>query len=292
MAQDRFIQPEVIDGEVGVTIDYTPGKTTAIDLLSGAMRFIESLDKLDKALLSSVDTRLEPVAILNDVQHSSLKLMLARALKSIPDDEIKNLEWKKWIGKLLVNGKHAFLGKLNADAPEIALEIERLSADYAKAPGSFAPYHPPRLTDVMEALDLVRAARAAIPDAVLVQTELGDIFLPRIDVLSDTEDASVTDELTNAGIEIFKIKSTDMLGEAQWLVLRNQRVTRVDMLHRGFVEKYHQREIALLPGDALRCKFEETIRYDATGKEISRSIRVIEVLNIISPSVQKILPGV
>jgi hypothetical protein len=285
-SSDRFLPPEVVEGEIGLTIDYKAGQTPAVALLSGAMRFIEALDKLDKALLSSVDSHLEPVAILNDVQHSSLRLMLVRALRSLPDESIHDLEWKKWIGTLLVAGKHALLGKIDADAPEVAIEIDRLSANYANAPGSLAPYRPPRLPDVINALEDVRMARAAIPDAVTVQTELGDVLLPAIDLVRADAESTVQDEITNSGVEIFKVKSPDMLGTAQWTVLRNSRNTRVDMLHRGFLDRYHQREVSLLPGDALRCKFEETIRYDAAGQEISRSIAIIEVIEILRPPVQ------
>jgi hypothetical protein len=291
MTQDHFLPLEIIEGEIGLTIDYRAGQTPAIEVLSGAMRFIEALDRLDKALLSSVDTSLEPVSILNDVQHSSLKLLLARALKSIPDDAIKNLEWKKWIGTLLVKGKYCLLGKIGADTPEIARELENLSLDYREAPGVLAPYHPPRLPDVLEALEDVQAARAAISCPVTVQTELGNIELEVLPALSQDEIGVVESVITNRGEEIFKVKSPDMLGEAQWTVLRNNRNTRVDMLHRGFVESYHKREVSILPGDALRCRFEETIRYDATGQEIDRKLVIIEVIGVITPPVQGRLPA-
>ncbi|MDR3351842.1 MAG: hypothetical protein LBO00_02260 [Zoogloeaceae bacterium] len=78
---ENFLPTEIIEGEIGLIIDYRAGQTPAIDVLSGAMRFIEALDVLDKALLSSVDTSLEPVSILNDVQRSSLKFLLARLEK-------------------------------------------------------------------------------------------------------------------------------------------------------------------------------------------------------------------
>jgi hypothetical protein len=260
-------------------------------VLTGAMRFIEALDKMDKALLSSVNTTLEPVSVLNDVQRSSLKLLLARALKSLPDDAIKNLEWKKWAGALLVKGKYRLLKRIGEDAPEIARELENLSADYANAPDAMFAYHPPRLPDILEALEDVQSARAALSCPVTVQTELGNVDLEALPAPPQADLTSVESSITNHGEEIFKVKSPDMLGEAQWTVLRNNRNTRVDMLHRGFIERYHRREVSLLPGDALRCRFEETIRYDATGQEIDRKLSIVEVVDVMTPPVQERFSG-
>lgn len=74
---DRQLDQEPVEGEIGLVIDYTPGQSRALDVLSGAMALISSLDALDSALLSSISTELEPVSILNDVQHSSMKMLLA-----------------------------------------------------------------------------------------------------------------------------------------------------------------------------------------------------------------------
>jgi len=55
------------------------------------------------------------------------------------------------------------------------------------------------------------------------------------------------------------------------------------MLHRSWLERYQRREISILPGDTLKCRFEETVSYDAGGNEIRRAVAIIEVLEVISP---------
>lgn len=106
---NRDLEPEIVEGEIGLVINYIPGVAYATDVLSGALELIKSLDGLDRALLSTIDTHLEPASILNDVQHSSLKVLLARGLKSIPDASINDLSWKKWVGGLLLKGKYLLL---------------------------------------------------------------------------------------------------------------------------------------------------------------------------------------
>lgn len=288
-SMDRQLDSESVEGEIALVISYQPGKSEALGVLAGAMRLIESLDKLDRCLLSSVDSNLEPVSILNDVQHSSLKVLLARALRKLPDEHIATLDWKKWLGALLVKGKHKLLQKIDADAPEVRRVLSELEEDYKAAPGGLIGYTPPTVADVQDALDEVSKARASLPgQRVTVQTEFGDIELAEVFSLETTPPQDGPQQtLTNQGIEFFKVKAPDMLGAAQWQVLRNGRNMRVDMLHQQWVDAYHSRKFSILPGDSLKCRFEESVTYDASGNELARTLAVIEVLEIISPPVQQ-----
>lgn len=282
----RELGVEEVEGEIGIVIDYEPGKAQAIDVLQGAMNLIAALDSLDKTLLSSVDTSLEPVSILNDVQHSSLKILLKRALKSVPDDLLATGDWKLWLGALLVKGKYLLLEKLDADAPEIQKALEQLEPEYRAAPGRLVGYRPPAVADVRAALDGVAKARATLPnERVTIQTEYGDVRLDDVcaDVQADT--AQVDESLTviNKGVEYFKVKSTDMLGHSQWTVLRNGRQTKVTILHESWLRRYQQRAFNIAPGDSLAAAFEETVRYDSERNEVDRTLSIIEVLDVISP---------
>lgn len=286
---DRHLGIESVEGEIALVIAYQPGKSEALSVLAGAMRLIEALDTLDRCLLSSVDSSLEPVSILNDVQHSSLKVLLARALRKVPDEHLASLDWKKWVGGLLIKGKHKLLQIVDADAPEVRRVLAELEPDYRTAPGGLIGYTPPTVTDVREALDGVAKARASLPgQRVTVQTEFGDIELteaasPAAAAAADGPQQTIT----NSGIEFFKIKAPDMLGSSQWTVLRNNRSTRVDMLHQRWLDDYHARQHSILPGDSLKCQFEEAVTYDAAGNEIDRRLSVIEVLEVITPPVQQ-----
>ena len=146
------------------------------------MGMIQALDCLDAALLSSVDTSLEPVSVLNDIQHSSLK-MLHRALRNAPDQLLGNLDWKKWVGDLRVKSKYKLLQKLDADAPDVQKTLVQLEEDYKSAsPGLFG-HKMPIVSDVMDARDNVARVRAALPgQLVQIQTELGDIYTPETEL--------------------------------------------------------------------------------------------------------------
>lgn len=286
---ERVLESQTVEGEIGLVIDYEPGKTLAIDVLQAAMGMISALDQLDATLLSSVNTSLQPVSVLNDVQHSSLKMLLTRALRNAPDELIQNLDWKKWVGGILIKGKYKLLQNLDADAPEIRTILIDLEDDYKASPVGLLGYTPPTVSDVREALDGVIKARAALPGQRMeVQTELGDVVIPEVaEPPEPLLNAEPQHSVTNTGVEYFKIKSPDMLGSSQWQVLRNGRSTRVDMLHQGWLEAYHNREFSILPGDSLKCVFEETITYDANGNELERKLAIVEVQEVISPPTQR-----
>lgn len=284
---DRQLNSQLVEGEIGLIIDYVPGKSGALEILSGAMALVQSLDTLDRALLSTIDTELEPVSMLNDVQHSSLKMLLARVLKSVPDEHLNSLEWKKWIGGLLVKGKHALLQKLDADAPQIEITLKELDSEYRSAP-LLLGYEPPKVSKVKAALQEVLHARNSIKDhSVTVQTELGDISLGLGVEDPLIIDASVVKTITNKGREFLKVRYPDMLGQAQWTVLRGGRNIRVEILHQAWLNEYHARALTLLPGDSIDCSFEESIDYDSQSNEVDRKISIIEVHNVISPPQQQ-----
>src|SRR5690625_702079 len=288
---ERVLATEKVEGEIGVVIDYAPGETHAINVLQAAMEMVQALDGLDAALLSSIDTSLEPVSVLNDVQHSSLKILLARVLKKVPDELVSTLDWKVWVGNILVKGKYLLLQKLDADAPDVQRVLDGLSDDYKAPSGMLVDFSPPSVSDVMDALDGVSKARNSISGhAVIVETAMGDVSLPDLSALDIVPDEKgETHEVKNSGIEYFKIKSPDMLGSSQWTVHRNKRAVKVEMLHKGWLDAYHNREFVLLPGDSLRCRVEERILYDQNGTEIERKLSVVEVLGIMSPPSQNSL---
>lgn len=285
---DRILEPQNIEGEIGLVIDYEPGITLAVDVLQAAMEMVGALDRLDSALLSSVNSSLQPVSVLNDIQHSSIKMLLTRALKNAPDELISNLDSKKWVGGILLKGKYRLLQNLEADAPQVNAVLRDMAADYQAAPAGLIGYSTPKVSEVLDALDGVVQARAALPGQRMeVQTELGDVIIPFAQKREERSvNASPQHSVTNTGVEFFKIKSPDMLGSAQWQVIRNGRTTRVDLLHQKWLEAYQMREFSLLPGDSLKCEFEETISYDRDGNEVERHLAIIQVLQVISPPVQ------
>lgn len=279
---------ETVEGEIGLVIDYEPGKSEALIVLQSAMRLIQGLDALDHALLSSIDSSLEPVSILNDVQHSSLKMLLKRALRAIPDEALGSLEWKTWVGGLLVKGKHNLLEKIDATADDIQNTLNNLKPDYLNAPNTTAGYEPPKLEDTLSALNQIKSARATLPHSkVVIQTDLGDVNLPYIEAEYTVESITSKTSFKSTGRDLFKVKSPDMLGNAQWKVKHAGKSVDVKITHEAWLDEYHARRINISPHDSLDADFEQEITYDDYQVEVCNTITLTYIHRVVLPPENK-----
>ncbi len=283
---ERKLETEVIEGEIAIVIKYNAGESSAIDVLQGAMNIINALDGLDKVLLKGVDSNLEPVSILNDVQHSSLKLLLARALKKIPDEHINNLDWKKFVGSLLVNGKHRLISKLEANEQEISTILDNIGKDYVNIPGSGLNYDKPDVKEINKAIKQFKNACSGMENQeITIQSELGDIVLKDVEPVNIEAGKDVdTQIITNIGQEIFKIKAIDMIGKSKWKLLRNKETINVAINDSEWLNEFLNRKYALLPGDSIKCEYKEEIYYDKSHNETNRQLTITKILEIIHPS--------
>ncbi|MDH4162757.1 MAG: hypothetical protein OEW15_08705 [Nitrospirota bacterium] len=235
----RDLPVESIEGEIALIIQYQPGKSEAAKILQGALQMVHSFDYVDHSLLSSIDTTLEPVSILNDVQHSSLKLLLARGLRNVPDELIKNPDWKKWLGALLVKGKHKLLEKYDSDRDGIESVINELKPLYESTPTKMIGYEPPSVDEVSVALNQVKAARALLPDSnVTFQTELGDIPIPLVKVDSSVIVSAVVREVSTPSIipnAMLLIESVVFKDGNKWRVSDGNHSFNVSLLDDNFI---------------------------------------------------------
>ena len=182
-------------------------------------------------------------------------------------------------------GKYYLLSKLDADAPELQITLAKLEPMYRSSP-TLVGYEPPKVKDVRAALQMVSHARTELMHRVVVQTEMGDVELSGRPETPDSKDTGAVRFNTNTLRETLKVRSPDMLGKAQWTVMRGGRQTRVEILHEQWLTQYQLREVALAPGDSLDCTFQETVSYDAQNNELDRKISIIEVHAIVVPPYQ------
>ena len=67
---------------------------------------IETCQFIDNSLVNVVDSNIEPILLLEDVESGSIKVWLKSLLKAIPDDSLYNIDWKPIIGQYLVRAKY------------------------------------------------------------------------------------------------------------------------------------------------------------------------------------------
>ena len=76
---------------------------------------IDGFAQLDEAVADSVDVKLQPLMVLEDIKAGSIRVFLSSLLKKIDDEGLKQGEIKKAIGPALVDAKYAAIDWLDKD---------------------------------------------------------------------------------------------------------------------------------------------------------------------------------
>lgn len=109
---------------------------------------IGALQELDKILLQAVDPIFEVELLLDDVEIGSIRTILKTFIKSLPDEGLLNLDYKRILGQYLVNCKYVLLkwldGKyevngrsdLNKVITELFKEAEKVKVTAIPAPAT------------------------------------------------------------------------------------------------------------------------------------------------------------
>jgi len=92
-----------------IHIEFDPTAPNPERIFESIAKLIKSFQEIDCHLINCVDTNIEPILVLEDIEKGSIKVWIAQILKELPDHALADGDWKKVLGKFLVQGKHSFL---------------------------------------------------------------------------------------------------------------------------------------------------------------------------------------
>ena len=104
--------PEKLQVDYCLEIDFKKGTECPSRVFRTLHETIDALQLIDKHLIGSIDVRIEPVLLLEDIEGGSVKTWLATSLQAVPDDAIYHLDWKPIVGSLLLKGKYNLINFL------------------------------------------------------------------------------------------------------------------------------------------------------------------------------------
>jgi hypothetical protein len=70
---------------------------------------IRALQRLDATLVEAIDSKIEPLMVLEEIESGSLVVWLKNILTATDDEALKKLDWKPAVGKYLVRAKHVYI---------------------------------------------------------------------------------------------------------------------------------------------------------------------------------------
>jgi hypothetical protein len=270
------------------------GEKSPVDAFNQMKEIFKTLSSLDNTFLSSIDNGIEASYAIQSIEFSSIKTRIAQIIREIPDEAIKELEWKKIIGHFLVNIKYLVLKYLDDNqAIEGKDELEQLSKRLESEKLKTLNKHGYIITEV-NSYKLVNVLEQVVVTAAKLKD--GE----RIEYKSAAGNAQITNKITfnkakvlwelgdtasvNETIEVLKIKRIDLLSNnGNWSFMLGGKPIDVRITDQDWLDKYHARDYPLLPEDSLKVKLKVSYVNNKDGKIVKPTYEVVKVIDIIYP---------
>lgn len=288
--------PEPPRADFAFYIDFKRGEGSASRVFSATHDFIRACERLDRELVTSIDTSIETVMVLEDIEAGSLKIWLRNILHATDDQALKELDWKPAVGKYLVRAKHLVLRWIETedaprDLPTLGREIQRLASetDVRHLP-DYTPVSPAALINAVRDFEgvkdhLVEGDKASmiIPDEGVAEFNL----TIRLDI-EDIEALAVRETLTHSVPSmVLIVKKPDYLGISMWELRHGRRSITARIEHEKWLREFQSRQVDVRPGDALLCRVRIEMNYGHDNELISEKYYVEEVHQILENQYQQ-----
>ena len=262
-------------------------------IFDAASELIDGFEHLDEAVAGSVDVKLQPTMILEDIKAGSIRVLLSSLLKKIDDEGLRQGELKRAIGPALVDAKYAAIGWLDKDqetATKDAIKLRDTLRQLAATSdlrhlGDYAPIHEAKLVASLSSLQ--EAKRLLGPkDKLMLEAPGHKTYTVDLTKTWDPSEVisldTTTTEKHSEGEIILTIRKPDMVGNSKWLFSRGKFPVSAKITDEEWLARFHDRKVkGLHSGDAMRCKVKFTYFFDDKGNMIDEQIEITKVLEII-----------
>ncbi len=274
-----------------IKIDYESGREQPSLIFKTMYDVIESFQYVDKCVINIFPTKIESNYLLKNIEVGSIKTIISTVLKSIDDDALKNLEWKKIIGSFLVKAKHKILEKIdNKEEFTDINQVKELSNDILILAENTGILTFPTYTSIPQKLLLNSILRlnSSIKylnpeEQVYLISDEGEVKINKSFIISEEiiEDL-LTKETQTFTIElILRIKKPDYIGTSMWDVQCNNKIIPVKIIDYEWLNKFQNRKIDVLPGDSIRAIVETTYFYGYDYSLVNEHYVVTNIIEVI-----------
>jgi hypothetical protein len=285
-------RPEVPKADFAFEIDFQRGIGPASRVFAATHDFIRACEKLDAELVQSIDSNIETVLVLEDIQEGSIKTWLRSLLVAVDDDALKTLDWKPQVGKYLVRAKYAILRFTDDDSgdrslPALREEIRRIASDTdVRHLPDYSPPSPRALIDAVRDFQgvkarLVEGDRARFVSDVEGASEWKFNLTVRMP-LESIEDLAVARTIEVPSSEmILPVKKPDYLGDSKWGLRHGKRNIEAKIEDQDWLRRFQNRVEDVRPGDALRCLVRIEYLYGHDNELLNERYTVLDILEVL-----------
>lgn len=273
-------------------IDFVRGVGPASRVFAATHDFIKACEALDAELVKSIDSSIETVMVLEDIQEGSIRTWLRSALVAADDDALKSLDWKPQVGKYLVRAKYAVLQFIDDEAapmnlPALREQIRQIAADTDVR--HLPDYSPPSPRSLIGAVRDFQGVKDRLVDGDKARFLPDMVDLPAWEFnlsfrmpVENIEDLAVARTITVPSSEmILPVKKPDYLGDSKWQLRHGQRNIEAKLEHSDWLRRFQNREVDVRPGDALRCKVQIEYLYGHDNELINERYTILEIIEVL-----------
>ena len=282
-----------INADFCIEIDFQRGAPSSPSRIFRTMTdLIESFQEIDNAMVQSIDVKIEPVLILEDLETGSIRAWLRSAIEALDDDALKTGEWKKQVGIYLVQAKYIMINFLEgktevSDRKQIdGLERRLLEAAKETEVLRIPMYTPVGTSQITKSLQGISEAVAHLEEGDRATYRTKDeeaSFNMEFHISPESIEQILTKETISSDQEmILKVKKPDYLGESMWDFRHEGRTIQAKILDETWLERFQSREEDVRPGDALRGKIKIHVAYGFDEEVVGMRYEVVEVTEIIT----------
>ncbi|PKP82405.1 MAG: hypothetical protein CVT79_05610 [Alphaproteobacteria bacterium HGW-Alphaproteobacteria-18] len=282
-------RPEPPKADFAFYIDFQKGVGSPSRVFSATSDFIKACERLDKELVRSVDSNIETVLILEDIEAASLKTWLRNVLVATEDDGLKALDWKPLVGKYLVRAKYAILKWIdNEEGPKdlrsLGREIQLIASetDVRHLP-DYSPPSPQTLIRAIEDFQGVKDRLAEGDHAAFISEDAEHSINISIRLsIEDIEQLAVKEIVQQQRQPlILAVKKPDYLGESMWEMRFGKRTISAKLADEDWLKRFQNREVDVRPGDSLRCEVDIDLLYGHDNEPIGERYTIVRVIEVL-----------
>lgn len=275
-----------------IEIDYKKDSENPSRVFRAMTELIETFQFLDRMLIKSIDVKIEPIMLLEDIETGSVKTWLNTVLKRIPDDAVYHMDWKPIVGQYLLKAKTLIVtwteGKTTiTNVTEIKPLREQITLLAKETNVRMMPdYQEISNRELLMGIQRIseNTQHLAKGDEACYTTKLGGEAKFNLDLYITPE--SVNELLASETIQsenemILKVKKPDFLGESKWDCRHGNRVIPITIADDDWLKQFQERTVTIQPGDSIRAKVQIIDSYDENRDLIETQYVADKVLEVI-----------
>ncbi|MDB5223159.1 MAG: hypothetical protein JWN83_1826 [Chitinophagaceae bacterium] len=269
------------------------GQKNPVEAFGQIAKMYEKLLSIDQQILYNILPSAKLEYELVDLEYSSIKSKVNQILRSIPDDVLKDiLNPVKLFGHLLVYIKKRLIKATETNEVQSVESLQKVTNDINKEIKKL-PSTTVIILEINNYFVLNAINELGIEGRKLKKEEYFEYKSKagnaRIGNNSSVNMAKLLYELggqtlEQQRIETLKVKSLDLLSDkASWKLIRQGKQIEIKILHKQWLDDYHNRKIIIQPNDYLKVDLKIIYTTNSNSLKPIVSYEALEVLEVIPP---------